>query len=136
MQQTARELGQAPKKMSRAAVESLKEYHWPGNVRELKNLVERLVILTPATIIDRADLPMFAPIEGGEGRYFDIETYVGFKDAVEKDYFERKLRLYGHNVSKTARKLGMQRSNLYKKLEKYGIPYKRAREDEAEEMEN
>jgi len=55
---------------------------------------------------------------------------------VEKDFFERKLRLYGHNVSKTARKLGMQRSNLYKKLEKYGIPYKRAREDEAEEAEN
>jgi two-component system nitrogen regulation response regulator NtrX len=136
LHQTARELEQAPKKLSRGAMEALKEYSWPGNVRELKNLVERLVILTSGMTIDRADLPMFAPSEGGEGRYFDIETYVGFKDAVEKDYFERKLRLYGHNVSKTARKLGMQRSNLYKKLEKYGIPYKRAREDEAEEPEN
>ncbi len=136
LQQSARELGQAPKKMSKAAMEALKEYSWPGNVRELKNLVERLVILTSASTIDVADLPMLAPVEGGEGRYFDLESYVAFKDAVEKDYFERKLRLYGHNVSKTARKLGMQRSNLYKKLEKYGIAYKRAREDEPEEPEN
>ena len=135
LQQTARELGQAPKKLSRAAMEALKEYSWPGNVRELKNLVERLVILTSGTTIDVTDLPMLAPTEGGEGRYFDLESYVAFKDAVEKDYFERKLHLYGHNVSKTARKLGMQRSNLYKKLEKYGIAYKRAREDEGDEPE-
>jgi len=94
------------------------------------------VILTSASTIDVADLPMMAPEEGGDGRYFDLESYVAFKDAVEKDYFERKLRLYGHNVSKTARKLGMQRSNLYKKLEKYGIAYKRAREDELDEPEN
>ncbi len=64
-----------------------------------------------------------------------METYTTFKDAVEKEFFETKLRLYRHNVSKTARKLGMQRSNLYKKLEKYGIPYKRAREDDADEPE-
>ena len=70
-----------------------------------------------------------------EKRYFDVESYTGFKDSVEKEYFERKLRLYGHNVSKTARKLGMQRSNLYKKLEKYGIPYKPARDDEPDEVE-
>ena len=132
-----RELGQAPKKLSRTAMDALREYAWPGNVRELKNLIERLVILTPAAVIDLPDLPpMRASDEGAEDRYFQIESYVGFKDAVEKDFFERKLRLYGHNVSKTARKLGMQRSNLYKKLEKYGIPYKRAREDEAEEAEN
>ena len=132
-----RELGQAPKKLSRTAMDALKEYAWPGNVRELKNLVERLVILAPGTTIDLTDLPpLRASDEGGEDRYFQIESYVSFKDAVEKDFFERKLRLYGHNVSKTARKLGMQRSNLYKKLEKYGIPYKRAREDEAEEAEN
>ncbi len=132
-----RELGQAPKRLARAALDALKEYAWPGNVRELKNLVERLVILAPGSTIDLTDLPpLLASDDGGEDRYFQIEGYVAFKDAVEKDFFERKLRLYGHNVSKTARKLGMQRSNLYKKLEKYGIPYKRAREDEAEEAEN
>ncbi len=49
---------------------------------------------------------------------------------MEKEFFLQKLKTYGYNVSKTARNLGMQRSNLYKKLEKYGIPYKRSREDE------
>jgi two-component system nitrogen regulation response regulator NtrX len=60
---------------------------------------------------------------------------VEFKDAMEKEFFERKLRLYGYNVSKTARKLGMQRSNLYKKLEKYDIPYKSGKDGESEELE-
>jgi two-component system nitrogen regulation response regulator NtrX len=135
LQETARELGQAPKKMSRAAMDALKEYAWPGNVRELKNLIERLVILSSGTTIEAADLPALAPADGDEKRYFDIESYTGFKDSIEKEYFERKLRLYGHNVSKTARRLGMQRSNLYKKLEKYGIPYKPARDDEPDEVE-
>jgi two-component system nitrogen regulation response regulator NtrX len=136
LQQAARELGQAPKKLSKAALETLKDYAWPGNVRELKNLIERLVILTPGPIIEAADLPVLAPAERNEERYFDIESYVGFRDAVEREFFERKLRHYGHNVSKTARRLGMQRSNLYKKLEKYGIPFKPARDDEPEEAES
>ncbi len=136
LQQTARELGQAPKKMSRGALDALREYAWPGNVRELKNLVERLVILSPGRSIEVKDLPALAPVERAEGRYFDIEAYAEFKDVVEKEFFERKLRVYNHNVSKTARRLGMQRSNLYKKLEKYGIPYKSSREDDAEEPEN
>jgi two-component system nitrogen regulation response regulator NtrX len=136
LRQTAGELGQAPKKVSRAAMDRLREYAWPGNVRELKNLVERLVILSAGPTIEASDLPEFAPAERAEGRFFDIDTYPEFKDATEKEFFERKLRLYSHNVSKTARRLGMQRSNLYKKLEKYGIPYKSSHEDEGEEAEN
>ena len=73
---------------------------------------------------------MMGPAKNLEEQYFEKETYGDFRDAVEKEFFNRKLRAYGYNVSKTARKLGMQRSNLYKKLEKYGIPYKRTREDE------
>ena len=86
--------------------------------------------------IDGPIYPISPPQKRSGTRFFDIETYLGFKDAVEKDFFERKLRLYDHNVSKTARRLGMQRSNLYKKLEKYGIPYKERAEDEGEESEN
>jgi two-component system nitrogen regulation response regulator NtrX len=133
---TATDLGQSAKKLSRAAMERLQEYAWPGNVRELKNLVERLVILSPGSTIDIPDLPDFAPAERSAGRFFEIETYPDFKDSIEKEFFERKLRLYNHNVSKTARRLGMQRSNLYKKLEKYGIPYKRPIDDDGEEAEN
>jgi len=134
--ESARELGQAPKRVSRAAMDRLREYAWPGNVRELKNLVERMVILAPGSTIELSDLPEFAPAERSATRFFDIDTYPSFKEAVEKEFFERKLRLFNHNVSKTARRLGMQRSNLYKKLEKYGIPYKAAPDDEGEEPEN
>jgi two-component system nitrogen regulation response regulator NtrX len=136
LRETASELGQSPKKVSRAAMDRLREYAWPGNVRELKNLVERVVILSAGNTIEASELPDFAPAEKLGARYFDIETYPDFKDAVEKEFFERKLRLYNHNVSKTARRLAMQRSNLYKKLEKYGIPYKATPEDDGEELEN
>jgi DNA-binding NtrC family response regulator len=135
LQQTAQELGQPPKKMTKRAIDKLKEYSWPGNVRELRNLIERLIILAPKATVDAEDLPPLEPGKKIEEYFFDKESYGDFKAAVEKEYFERKLQLYGHNVSKTARKLGMQRSNLYKKLEKYGIPYKPARDAESEELE-
>ena len=73
------------------------------------------------------------PSRPAEEKYFDYSSYADFKDAVDKEFFERKLALYGFNVSKTARKLGMQRSNLYKKLEKYGIQVKATRGEEAME---
>ncbi len=136
LQQTAEELGQPPKKMSKRAINALKEYAWPGNVRELKNLVERLIILAPGKTVDVADLPDLGPGKKIEEKYFDKDSYTDFKDAMEKEFFERKLQLYGYNVSKTARKLGMQRSNLYKKLEKFGIPYKSAKDGESTEGED
>jgi two-component system nitrogen regulation response regulator NtrX len=135
LQQTAVELGQPPKKMSKRAIERLKEYSWPGNVRELKNLIERLVILAPKNTIEAEDLPELGPGKKIDDQFFDKDSYGDFRSAMEKEFFERKLRLYGYNVSKTARKLGMQRSNLYKKLEKYDIPYKSGKDAESEELE-
>jgi two-component system nitrogen regulation response regulator NtrX len=124
LKQAAEDLGQPAKKVSRRAMDVLAEYAWPGNVRELKNLVERLVILSPGRTVEVGDLPELGPAKRAEERYFDVETYLAFKEAAEKSFFEKKLRLNAYNVSKTARKLGMQRSNLYKKLEKYGIEIK------------
>lgn len=132
LQQTAEELGQRPKKVTKRAMDALREYSWPGNIRELRNLVERLVILTQQPTIDVQHLPSLGPSKAVEQQYFERETYNDFKDAMEKDFFMQKLKTYGYNVSKTARKLGMQRSNLYKKLEKYDIPYKR-RDDEVDD---
>ncbi len=130
LQATADELGQRPKKLTRRAMDMLKEYSWPGNIRELQNLIERLVILNPQPTIDADDLPAMGPAKHIEQEYFEKETYSEFKDAMEKEFFLQKLRTYGYNVSKTARKLGMQRSNLYKKLEKYDIPYKRSHDED------
>lgn len=131
--ETARELGQTPKKITKRALAALKEHRWPGNVRELRNLVERLIIMTPGRTIDSGDLPELGPARNVEEKYFDYDSYAEFRDAVEREFFSRKLELYGHNVSKTARKLGMQRSNLYKKLEKHEIRVKGAREEADEE---
>ncbi|UCG52545.1 MAG: sigma-54-dependent Fis family transcriptional regulator [Candidatus Latescibacterota bacterium] len=133
LQETAAELGQRPKKMSKRAIAELTEYNWPGNIRELENLIERLVILTQKQTIDVEDLPLLGPAKNLEEQFLERDTYNEFREAVEREFFVRKLRACGYNVSKTARKLGMQRSNLYKKLEKYGIPYKRSREDEDNE---
>ena len=129
LETTAQELGQRPKKLSARAMARLREYNWPGNIRELENLIERLVILTQQPTIDVDDLPALGPSKNVEQEYFDKETYNEFKDAMEKRFFLEKLKTYGYNVSKTARRLGMQRSNLYKKLEKYGIPYKQPRDE-------
>ncbi|MDH3216930.1 MAG: sigma 54-interacting transcriptional regulator, partial [Candidatus Krumholzibacteria bacterium] len=130
LERTAEELGQRPKKLTQRAMAELREYSWPGNIRELRNLIERLVILNPQSNIDVGDLPHLGGAKNVEQEYFEKETYNEFRDAMEKEFFATKLRTYGYNVSKTARRLGMQRSNLYKKLEKYGIPYKRVRDDE------
>ncbi len=130
LRETGLELGQRPKKITKRAISELLEYNWPGNIRELENLIERLVILTQKTTIDVEDLPLLGPAKNLEEQFLEKETYNDFRESVEKEFFLRKLRSYGYNVSKTARKLGMQRSNLYKKLEKYEIPYKRSREDE------
>jgi two-component system nitrogen regulation response regulator NtrX len=129
LKQTATELGQRPKKVTKRAMDALREYNWPGNIRELRNLVERLVILTQGPTIDLANLPDLGPSKSVEQTYFEKTSYNDFREAMEKDFFVQKLKTYGYNVSKTARKLGMQRSNLYKKLEKYDIPYKK-RDDE------
>ena len=130
---TADELGQKPKKISQRALAALQEYNWPGNIRELRNLIERLVILNPQPTIDADDLPTLGPGKSVEHEYFEREKYTDFKEAMEREFFLQKLKTYGYNVSKTARRLGMQRSNLYKKLEKYGIPYKRSRDDDESE---
>ena len=107
------------------AMERLQELDWPGNVRELRNTVERLAILSSGDQIPAADVDLLVsggrsaggmglPI-GGSG------TFAEFKDRAEQAFILQKLREFDWNVSETARALDMPRSNLYKKIEKYGL---------------
>jgi two-component system nitrogen regulation response regulator NtrX len=115
-------LGQRPKVVSVAAVAKLVHHPWPGNVRELRNLVERMLILTRGDRIEPEDVPLDPP--GATGAPDDVflhATFQSFKDEVERLYLVRKLAENDGNISKTARALEMQRSNLYKKIEKYGL---------------
>ncbi len=110
-------------KFSEDAVEAMIKYPWKGNIRELKNVVERLIIMTEADIIERQDLP--ERIRGEIGIYLPeakgIKTLKEFRELAEKDFILAKLEESNWNISQTARKIDTPRSNLYKKLEHYGI---------------
>ncbi|UCF05044.1 MAG: sigma-54-dependent Fis family transcriptional regulator [bacterium] len=127
LNEAAVELGTAPKKFSRRALDILMDYSWPGNVRELMNLIERLCILTSGDTITEDDLPQLTLTREGDilKDPFSLRTYQEFKDFTEKEFLVKKLQENNGNVSRTARQLGMQRSNLYKKLEKYDIEFRK-----------
>ena len=112
------------KEISAGAMRLLKAYRYPGNVRELRNLVERLVILTPDEIITEAEARALLPIDPGRGSgsYFQPETPLReMVEAVERDLITRALEFRDGHVTKTAADLGLERSHLYKKMRALGI---------------
>mgnify|MGYP001091552074 FL=1 len=127
-----RENGCRPKRFAPDALEALRGLPWRGNVRELRNAVERLLIMTPGDTIRRADIPagLAAPL-GGEAeaaapREAVVVPHAGaslqsFKDAAERAYLLAKLEEHGWNIAATAKAIDTPRSNLYKKLEAYGL---------------
>jgi len=114
------------KSFTPAAIGAMLKFSWKGNVRELKNVVERLLIMTEADIIDRQDLPEYLK---GEADLFlpdvtQVENLKKFRDLAEKEFILAKLEENDWNISRTARQIDTPRSNLYKKLEQYGIKIK------------
>jgi two-component system nitrogen regulation response regulator NtrX len=113
-----------PRRLSAEAVERLQEMDWPGNVRELKNTVERLLILSHGPEVGPREVERLVggPQETGLGPdLMTAESYSEFKDRAERAYILAKLRAHEWNVSETARAIDMPRSNLYKKIEKFGL---------------
>ena len=105
------------------AIKALQQRDWPGNVRELRNTVERLLILSAGPEVQLADvmrLTGHAP-DVAVGNLAACQTFDEFKETAERGFLEAKLAENNWNVSETARKLEMPRSNLYKKIEKYGL---------------
>jgi len=121
---TSRE-GVAPRAVAPDAVERLSQLEWPGNVRELRNTIERLLILSSGPRIAGEDVARLVgrrdPEQGGLGSLLDCKTFEEFKHAAERAFLLAKLRVFDWNVSETARALDMPRSNLYKKIERYGL---------------
>ena len=120
----SREHNRRPHRFSPAALEYLQKARWKGNVRELKNTVERLIIMTPGDTVDVDDLRDVVRLEA-KPQAADNEKSPGtlreFKESSERAFLVGKLRENGWNISKTAEVIGTPRSNLYKKLEQYGI---------------
>jgi DNA-binding NtrC family response regulator len=112
------------KSIAPAAMRLLEAYPYPGNVRELRNLVERLVILTPDETITEAQARALLPIDsaGATGTYFQTETPLReMLETVERDLITQALGFRNGQVTKTAADLGLERSHLYKKMRALGI---------------
>jgi two-component system, NtrC family, nitrogen regulation response regulator NtrX len=113
-----------PRSLGREAVEQLQKMDWPGNVRELKNTVERLLILSHGPEVGPREVDRLAgrvPDAGLTAEIMGADSFADFKDRAERAYILGKLRDNEWNVSETARSIDMPRSNLYKKIEKYGL---------------
>jgi two-component system nitrogen regulation response regulator NtrX len=113
----------APRRFSDEAVRRLAALEWPGNVRELRNTVERLLILSGGEEVRGEDVELLvgsgAGASGLGAELLSAETFGDFKEHAERAFILQKLRENDWNVSETARKIDMPRSNLYKKIEKY-----------------
>jgi two-component system nitrogen regulation response regulator NtrX len=117
------ENGKRIKSLSGEALAYFLAYDWPGNVRELRNMVERLVIMAPRDVIEADDLP--APLrpkerwsEAGEPRE---RTLREARDGFERAYILAELRANDWNMTRTAERLGIERSHLYRKIKAYSI---------------
>jgi DNA-binding NtrC family response regulator len=115
----ARKYRRSPPTVTPAAMERLGEARWPGNVRELRHTVERAVILATGDVLD-ADAFAAAPASGStpaavaDGEVLNLEE-------VERAAVEKALRKHRWNVSHAARELGITRTSLYRRMEKYGF---------------
>ncbi|HEV8242009.1 MAG TPA: sigma-54 dependent transcriptional regulator [Thermoanaerobaculia bacterium] len=112
-----------PKKFTAEAIAQLQAMPWRGNVRELKNLVERLLILTPGEVVDRRDVVSVAGARDAAlpESLFALKALRDFRDEAERLFILHKLEQNDWNVTQTAQAIDTPRSNLYKKMEQYGI---------------
>ena len=139
----ARSNNYRPKRFTDAALETLAARIWPGNVRELKNHIERLMIMSDADVLDAGDVDSGAappdatfPVVVRGGRVVDvaaagaagawerllaIRTLQEFQDETEKLFLVAKLAENAGNVTRTAEAMDTPRSNLYKKIDRYGL---------------
>jgi len=111
------------KRFDDEALEHFQNLRWHGNVREVKNLVERLVILSPGEVIGRDDILASAGAVRSElpDALLQIATLRGFREQAERLFLVRKLEENKWNVTATAQAVDTPRSNLYKKMEQYSI---------------
>lgn len=134
MRTVAAEYGRRPKTIEPGAMQVLEGYGWPGNVRELRNVVERLIIMVPGEQVTGADVAFLegnvAAEKSDEGPG-SIGPLHEARDRFERAYILRALAVQQGNMSRTAEMLGVERSNLYRKMRGFGLlPGRRSGDDE------
>jgi two-component system nitrogen regulation response regulator NtrX len=131
LQEFSSEYGQKTKTIDDSALDLFVRYRWPGNVRELRNIIERLIIMVPAPVLRVQDVPppinssppdrqTAAAPTGGPGGH-DHATLKDARAAFEREFIVQKLRENDGNVSRTADAIGVERSNLHRKIKALGI---------------
>ncbi len=140
LERQAARIGRSPDALTADAAETLKTFAWPGNVRQLRNVLEAASIFAEDAKITAADIarvletgPGMAPpgqvqnpaaAAAGVSAFdapFDAATFEDFKNEAEALFFRTRLNRNNGNVKRTAEELGMQRSHLYKKLDRYDL---------------
>jgi two-component system, NtrC family, nitrogen regulation response regulator NtrX len=123
-EQLAASAGVPGRTFSDDAIRRLQSRAWPGNIRELRNAVERALILASGKTVTAADIDHLLPAGATANAAIESSgshTFETFKQEAEKNFLIQQLREHDWNVSETARALKMPRSNLYKKIERYGL---------------
>jgi DNA-binding NtrC family response regulator len=105
-------------KISDGAVTRMHKHPWPGNIRELQHSIERAVILSNGSVLQPEDFN-FTPSAGKEDGQLALEQYN--LEEVEKLLIRKVLKKYNGNITQAASELGLTRSSLYRRLEKYGL---------------
>ena len=121
--------GLSQRRFSLAAINMLSKYAWPGNLKQLKNMVHTILIRSNKEIINIEEVEETLTLQGPGGDLLvqnDIMsmTMTEAKKEFEKAFLLRQLELVGWKVTELARRVGMERTNLYRKLSSLGIEYK------------
>jgi two-component system nitrogen regulation response regulator NtrX len=128
LQEFSADYGQKPKTIEDEALALFVRHTWPGNVRELRNIIERLIIMVPGPMLTVSDIP--SPVAGSQGSpegaaSARVRTRSPMlKDAraeFEREFITQKLTENNGNVTRTADVIGVERSNLHRKIKALGI---------------
>ena len=118
--------GWKPMRFTEDAMAALQEHPWPGNVRELRNAVERLMLLATSDEVTSETVALALPtsVAAPDSALTGTGTLADRVRAFEKQTILAELKRNHHQISNTARALGLERSHLYKKAEQVGIDLK------------
>jgi len=126
LREVAVDSGLRQKRITDQAVEIMVRQPWPGNVRELRNLIERLVILVPADVIEVHHLAECFPAAAPEAAEIALDqpTFRQARMEFERQYLRKKLEEHKWNISQTAESIGLERSHLHRKIRSHGVEQK------------
>ena len=123
IQTIAMDEGGPTREFNRDALEYLSNLEFRGNVRELKNIVHRIYLSSeePEILLAEVKNATSYHINSQDNIFEETMEFSSFKESMEKQYLEKQLAKFENNVTKTAEQLGLQTSNLYRKMKELGI---------------